>query len=469
MLAHSPHLPLTIWYTNGNREMTAEDEEGALFALSHRDRVHRIALCTPVSKLGKFINAMDEEFPILDRICIGSQPGDPTGQMFPKTFQAPNLRHAWTSCRPIGSPLVTTTVCLVNLELMDIPPSPLFPPSHILTRLSLMSQLATLRIHFHSPHPNRDVETPEVTHVMLPNLQVFSYRGVSAYLEGLARIRAPTLKVLDVQFFNQLTFTVPRLLEFMRASEFLRFGAVKITFDGDSLGLMAGPDTSWQQRSLRLRIMCKHLDWQVASAVQIFDSISPVVSGVEDLMLFDVDPNRSANPRDEVDRTQWCNLFRSFSNVKSLGIQASLSGRLSHSLCSVDGEVPLELLPNLEVLQHLGGSSVDGVFTSFIRERRQGGHSVDLVASSSYVPQQHVQQYMRNQEARQQGQVQVQKERWRQEQEQRRQEAERLRPQEQRRGQEELRWLQEEQPWYKEELRLQREVRRLQREVRRRR
>ncbi|KAH9976441.1 hypothetical protein BGW80DRAFT_918068 [Lactifluus volemus] len=151
---------------------------------------------------------------------------------------------------------------------MDIPPSPLFPPSYILVRLSLMSQLATLRIHFHSPHPNRDVETPEVTNVMLPNLQVFSYRGVSAYLEGLARIRAPTLKVLDVQLFNQLTFTVPWLLEFMRASEFLRFSAVKITFDGDSLGLMAGPDSSWQQRSLRLQIMCKQLDWQVASTVQ---------------------------------------------------------------------------------------------------------------------------------------------------------------------------------------------------------
>ncbi|KAH9976440.1 hypothetical protein BGW80DRAFT_1558858, partial [Lactifluus volemus] len=91
MLAHSQPLLLTICYINlnGNREMTAKDEEGALLALSHRDRVHRIALCMPASKLGKFVNAMDDEFPILDRICIGSQPGDPTGQIFPKTFQRP--------------------------------------------------------------------------------------------------------------------------------------------------------------------------------------------------------------------------------------------------------------------------------------------------------------------------------------------------------------------------------------------
>jgi hypothetical protein len=429
MLAHSPPLPLTIWYANGNREMTAKDEEDALLALSHRDRVHRISLCMPASKIGKFIKAMDDEFPILERICIGSLPGDSLGQMFPRTLQAPHLRHAWTTCCPIGSPLVTTTVDLVNLELMDIPPSPWFPPSYILARLSLMPQLTTLKIHFRSPHPNRDVETPAATHVTLPNLQVFSYRGVSAYLEGLARIRAPSLNVLDVQFFNQLTFTVPRLLQFMRASEILRFGAVKITFDGDFLDLMAGPDPNWKQRSLRMQIMCKHLDWQVESAVQIFDSISPVLSGVEELLLFRVEPT---DPHDEVDRTQWRKLFQSFSNVKSLGVQESLSGRLPHSLCSADGEITLELLPNLLILQHLGGSSVSDVYTSFIHERQAAGQSVNLVVSPSYISlQQRLQRRLRRQEQRQLQREQRQL--WQLQQEQRR-----LR-QEQRRLQEEER------------------------------
>jgi hypothetical protein len=123
ILAHSASLPLAIWYTSGDREMTAKDEEGALLALSHRDRVHRISLCMPASKLGKFVKAMDEEFPILERICIGSQPGDSTGQMFPRTFKHP----IYASRGRLAVLLVTTTVGLINLELMDILPSPWFP------------------------------------------------------------------------------------------------------------------------------------------------------------------------------------------------------------------------------------------------------------------------------------------------------------------------------------------------------
>ncbi|KAH9973458.1 hypothetical protein BGW80DRAFT_1252046 [Lactifluus volemus] len=400
MLAHSPPLPLAIWYSNGDREMTAKDEEDALLALSHHDRVHRISLCMPASKLGKFINAMDDEFPILEHIRISSGPGGSTGQMFPTTFHAPNLRHAWTSCRPIGSPLVTATVGLVSLELMDVPSSPWFPPSYILARLSLMPQLTTLRIHFHSPHPNRDVESPAATHVMLPNLQVFSYRGVTAYLEGLARIRAPILSVLDVRFFNQLTFTVPRLMEFMETSESLVFNSVDITFNENSLELMTGPDPSQQQRALCLQITCKHLDWQVASAVQIFDSISPVLSGVEELTLSHVAHDRSSHTHDEVDRTQWRKLFRLFSNVKSLGVPESLSGVLSHSLRSANGEMSPELLPNLLVLQYLGRSTVGDVFTSFINERQAAGHSVNLVASSSLYTSWHQMQRLQKKEQR---------------------------------------------------------------------
>jgi hypothetical protein len=409
MLAHYPSLPLTIWYTNSRHEMTVKDEQGALLALSHRDRVRRISLYMPALRLRKLISAMDETFPNLEYICIGSRPGDFEYQDIPKTFQAPRLRHVWTNCRFV-SPLVTNVAGLVNLELIDIPPWSGFLPSSILAHLSLMPQLTTLRIHFHSPHAT-DVETPPAaTLVTLPNLQVFSYRGVSAYLEGLARIRAPTLNVLDVQFFHQRTFTTPHLLQFMRASEILRFDAVKITFDENFFDLMAGPDPSWQQRSLRLQIMCKHLDLQVASAVQIFDSISPVLSGVEDLVLF-----HAADPHVKVHRTQWRRLLRPFRNVKSLGVPDTLSGRLSHSLCPTDAEMLLELLPNLLVLQHLGGSGASDLFTLFIHERQAAGRSVHLVTPSSYIPwqQRHQHEWPQLQQEKlqlQQGQLQLQQE-----------------------------------------------------------
>jgi hypothetical protein len=377
MLAHSPPLPLAIWYTNGNRAMTAEDEEGALHALSQRDRVHRIALWMPPPNLGKLIMAMDEEFPILERIYIGSPRADFVSPVFPRGFQAPNLRHVWTTWRPIESPLVTTTAGLVNLELIDIPPSPWFPPSHLLTRLLLMPQLETLKVHFYSPHPNNDVDRT-LTHGTLPNLHVLSFRGVSAYLEVLARIRAPSLRILDVQFFHQLTFTVPYLLDLIQASESLSLSAVELTFNMDYLDLSVEPDQVGPQCPLRLQILCRHLDWQVASAVQILGTFSPILSVVENLTLSHMAHDRPSEFNNEVERSQWRELLRPFSNVKTLWVSDpnQLFVGLFKSLCSEIGEMALELLPNLLELQRLGGWSIDDILIPFIAERQAAGRPV---------------------------------------------------------------------------------------------
>ena len=52
---------------------------------------------------------------------------------------------------------------------------------------------------------------------MLPNLHVFSFRGVSAYLD------------------------------LIQASESLSFSGVKLTFNKHFLDFMADPDQSWQR------------------------------------------------------------------------------------------------------------------------------------------------------------------------------------------------------------------------------
>ncbi|KAI0255458.1 hypothetical protein BJV78DRAFT_674476 [Lactifluus subvellereus] len=89
MLAHSPLLPLTIYYWG---VMTEEDEEGILLALRHSDRVHYISLYLPTPKLRKIITTMDEQFPILERLYISSTEHD-RSLVLPRTFQAPHLRH----------------------------------------------------------------------------------------------------------------------------------------------------------------------------------------------------------------------------------------------------------------------------------------------------------------------------------------------------------------------------------------
>jgi hypothetical protein len=389
MLAHSPPLPLIVYYLD--KKMRPEDEEGALLALSHCDRVHRVAIRMPASRSGKFITALDDQFPTLERLYMDSQIEE-TSLILPQSFQAPNLRHfsLLHTAISITSPLLTATGGLVSLHLVEIPRSAYFPPGYLLTRLSLLPQLESLWISFCSPVPNRNVirqlsEIPTMIHVTLPNLHWFLFRGVSAYLEGLLeRITAPVLRTLQVEFSNQLTFTVPQLSQFLQTSQNFTFHTFKLAFKSRSVRFIASSHQE-NRKHVVLWIICKHFDWQVVSAAQILRTLSPVLSVVENLTLSHVEHILSPVWHDEVDRTQWRELLSSFSNVKTLYVPNGLVGELSHSLCSEDGEVSLALLPNLQELQYSGGGSdVRDAFTPFINERQTAGHPVRLTPSSRW-------------------------------------------------------------------------------------
>jgi hypothetical protein len=384
MLAHSPSLPLTIYY-DGNHQMTADDEQGVLLALSNRDRVHHIGLQAPAPNLDKFLPAMDGPFPILERLYIESETKEETRLALPVTFQAPNLRRLQLeyTALPIASPLLTSTGGLVELRLASIPRSAYFPPGYLLTRLSLVPQLESLEITFHSPLPNRDVasqllDIPIMTHVTLPNLRILRFEGVTAYLEGLlARISTPALSVLDVLFFNQLTFTIPRLLQSIQISENLIFDALKLCFRSDFLVLIADPNRKLWERPLYLEIKCKHFDWQVASAIQILTTLSPVIALVKKLEIDHDEHDGSSEWHNQIDRIQWRELLRPFSDLKVLRLGTGFVGLggLPDSLLSGDGEMSMDMLPNLEELSY-PDSDIGDAFTPFTNERKAAGHPV---------------------------------------------------------------------------------------------
>jgi hypothetical protein len=216
MLAHSPSLPLIIDHLDENHDLTAEDEEGIILALQHRDRVCRIRLRKSVPVLRTFINALVGDFPILEYLYVRTQKDtrpiveDNMSLNLPETFRAPRLRHLLLRNFdiPIGSPLLTAMGNLVTLSLTLIPASAYFHPSALLQRLSLMPQLEILGITFNSYYPSRDVErqllrTPITMRVTLPNLRWLAFQGASAYLEALLpQVTIPRLEKLQVYFFN---------------------------------------------------------------------------------------------------------------------------------------------------------------------------------------------------------------------------------------------------------------------------
>ena len=392
MLAHSPPLPLVIDYRIGNQDIAAEDEEGAILALKHYNRLRCVRLVLPVTILQKFILAMDDEYPILEHLIIGRPDEDKSSIcQFPETLQAPHLRHLVLQgfTLPMGSRLLTTAVGLVTLCLVMIHPSTYFHPNILLRWLSYIPQLEMLMVTFFSPVSNRDVErqlthAPITTPIALPNLHYLVFEGLKTYLEALVHwITTPRLEKLQIFFFNQLTFSVTHLLQFLNATENLPFKSAKLNFSDEQLDVEVYPHEKAEMYALSVTVNCWHLDWQVSIAVQIFNSLSPLFSAVEHLALEHWVHNRSSEEHDEADRTEWRQLFGSFRSVKTLRIDEGLVEKLSRCLELDDGELPLELFPELQELTYLGSGNTGDEFTSFIKARQNAGFPVTLVRSQT--------------------------------------------------------------------------------------
>lgn len=67
----------------------------------------------------------------------------------------------------------------------------------------------------------------------------------------------------------------------------------------------------------------------------------------------------------------WYELLRSFSNVKTLHVNDGLVMELSRCLRLYNGELSLEVLPELQALTYSGNGNDNNVFTSFVDSRRK--------------------------------------------------------------------------------------------------
>ena len=387
MLAHSPSLPLVIDYVDRYQEFSVEDEESITVALQHHDRVRRFRVRMPLLTLQRLIMIMENEFPMLEYLYIAPEKTDDSTITLPPTFHAPQLRQLIliNFAHPIGSPLFATAIGLVTLSLDHIHPSAYFNPHDLLMRLSLMPQLETLGITFHSPVPNRVLETelsemPIIPRVTLPNLRWFAFGGDCAYLEALLpQLDTPLLERLHIIFFNRLMFSVPCLLQFMGTTEHLRFSVVTVSFLGPVVLVRAFPREGAKADTFYMHVSCKPLDWQVACVAQIFTTLSSAFSAVERLSLEYGKHEPSSEGDDDVDPTEWRALLGSFGNVKTLLIDDGLVRDLSLSLQLGDEEPPQGLLPQLKELVYSASGNAGDAFTSFIRACQIAGRPVSLI------------------------------------------------------------------------------------------
>jgi len=120
--------------------------------------------------------------------------------------------------------------------------------------------------------------------------------------------------------------------------------------------------------ALYMEVDCEQLDWQI---------LRVAFSTVEDLTLGCWRYVVSSESHDVVDRTQWHDLLRSFSDVKTLRVGLGLVQQLARSLPLKNGESPMELLPELKLL--LYPDLLDtSVFAEFVDAYRIAGRRVTL-------------------------------------------------------------------------------------------
>jgi hypothetical protein len=219
---------------------------------------------------------------------------------------------------------------------------------------------------------------------LLSSLTFLAFRGVCGYLEDLAaQIRAPSLNLLNIQFFDQPLFDVPQLLRFISRSRKLRSPRrATVSFYHDCAKIVLGPrEGTVGPRHFSLRVLCGGSNRQVSSLTQIFDRSSALLYKVERL---DVKGN-DCLPRgwqDDMDSAQWLELLCPFDAVQRLHISERLAPLVLPALrgLTAGGGRVTEVLPALEnlSLELLPSASLREEIYPFVDARHLLGHPIAI-------------------------------------------------------------------------------------------
>ena len=388
MLDHSPPLPIIINYQNTCATMTPEDEEGILLALQHHNRVRRVVLHTPSQGLHRFLTAMNEHFPILERLSILPITDHNAKLVMPRTFQAPCLSHlallgVTLSVEPQS---LASTVSLVALTLTISRVFVYLPPEDLAAQLQFVPLLEEFSVIFsvlisRSRIQKHAVYTP-ITRTTLLSLKRFEFRGPSAYVEGLlAQIITPSLRNFDVTLFNQLIFDLSVLSQFISVTADPRSPFVDLNFKQNIISISVCNHKEAQgDKSFYVHVSCKPFDWQVRSAAQICSALGRMLP-VEELSLEFYDHMMPREWRNKVDSRTWYELVRPFKGVKKLCVDHALAFDLSRTL-RLEEEPSELLLPALKEIVVEEGFE-DDAFDDFIEARQRSDCLIQLVVCPS--------------------------------------------------------------------------------------
>ncbi|KAH9971259.1 hypothetical protein BGW80DRAFT_1460769 [Lactifluus volemus] len=384
-----PPFPLIIKFDFDNRIWERIDvTDNLIAALERRDRVRGIHLGfrthVPLyhhEPSERIVTARqwEESFPALRSLTLGS--------LGPKIFLPDTFLNGSTPCLQtltlsdisfLSLPrILSSTSDLTWLLLLDIPNSGYIPPETMATSLSAQPKLKSLIIMFKIPAPHderRNLPVPPPTRIVLPALTSITFFGESEYFEVLAaRFDAPLLDDFTIAFSDQPVFDIPQTVRFFSHLASLSH-SLTLLFELPKSGIISFHSNATTPQRHKLVICCDDPDRQVISVTRICSQI-PAHSSVKSLSI------ECDSRIDDINSTQWLQLFHLFPSVQSLQIPVHLEPSIASALERPTEEslADAEVFPSLHSLSIVGnqsGETVQQPIQSFVAARQHSGHPV---------------------------------------------------------------------------------------------
>jgi hypothetical protein len=206
------------------------------------------------------------------------------------------------------------------------------------------------------------------------------FKGVCEYVEDLmAQIDAPLLDTLVITFFHDVIFDIPQLTQFINRTPRLKtHNEAHIRFSYWSVSVRL-PQTI--NGLLKLGTSCSQLDGQLSFMAQICSSSIPQAFIPAAKRLEIQSGSWRLHWKNDIENSQWLDLFRPFAAVKDLYISWEFTPRIAPALQELVEERVTEVLPALQTLyleEPLPLGSVQEAIGEFVAARQLAGHPIAI-------------------------------------------------------------------------------------------
>ena len=352
MLGIWPELPIVISGCGGMSE--PQDANNILAVLERHNHVVKIDLDFISDTCLNSMRAMKMRNPFLVLTSLRLHSTQKKVPALPVSFlggSVPRLQTLYLDgiSFPALPTLLLSTHDLVDLSLLEIPLSGYISPEAMVSGLSALTRLKSLRLEFRSPRSwaNRENRLlPRLPRVVLPSLTELYFKGDSEYLEDImAQMDTRPLTLFKITFFNQLIFDTPSLRHFINRTEtFKAAHQARVTFWEGEVGVELYPRNGNSIHEMSsLTISCRPSDWQLSSIVQVCGSaLSPLLT-LEHLEIY-IDRSWT----DDVENAQWVELLHPFTPIKDLFLYDESVPYVALALELLVEERVTEALPTLQ-------------------------------------------------------------------------------------------------------------------------